>query len=135
MLPMIALAALAAQATPVPPAPPTAAQGNPWPVREADVVLRDFHFRDGEVLPELRIHYTTLGQPHRNAAGAIEGLLGDQMRVAAAAHIDETVGLQRSDDGVARAVERFCRVHQNGVEHANDRVPVSTAQRVHRVSP
>jgi homoserine O-acetyltransferase len=36
------------------------------------VVLRDFRFRDGETLPELRIHYTTLGSPHRNAAGEID---------------------------------------------------------------
>jgi homoserine O-acetyltransferase len=29
--------------------------------READLTLRDFHFNDGSVLPELRLHYTTLG--------------------------------------------------------------------------
>ena len=43
-----------------------------WPTHEGDVVLRDFHFRDGETLPELRVHYTTLGQPHRDAAGTID---------------------------------------------------------------
>ena len=32
-----------------------------WPTREGDVVLKDFRFRDGETLPELRMHYTTLG--------------------------------------------------------------------------
>ena len=37
---------------------------------EADTVLRDFRFRSGETLPELRIHYATLGTPHRDAAGA-----------------------------------------------------------------
>lgn len=39
---------------------------------EADYVLRDFHFANGEVLPELRIHYRTLGQPHRNAQGMVD---------------------------------------------------------------
>jgi homoserine O-acetyltransferase len=39
------------------------------PAHEADFVLRDFHFADGETLPELRIHYTTLGSPSRDAAG------------------------------------------------------------------
>jgi homoserine O-acetyltransferase len=58
------LAALAAQA--VAPAPKT------WPTREADVILKDFRFGDGESLPQLKIHYTTLGQPHRNAAGQID---------------------------------------------------------------
>ncbi len=31
--------------------------------REGDWVIRDFHFRSGEVLPELRVHYTTVGAP------------------------------------------------------------------------
>jgi len=58
------LAALAAQ-TAAPPA-------KEWPTREGDVVLKDFRFRDGENLPQLKMHYTTLGQPHRNAAGQID---------------------------------------------------------------
>ena len=58
------LGALAAQAA--------APAAKTWPTHEADVVLNDFHFADGESLPELRIHYTTLGQPHRNAAGEID---------------------------------------------------------------
>jgi homoserine O-acetyltransferase len=36
-----------------------------------DYVLRDFRFRTGEVLPELRIHYRTIGTPRRDAAGAV----------------------------------------------------------------
>ena len=58
------LAALAVQ-TAAPPA-------KTWPTREGDVVLKDFRFADGESLPQLEIHYTTLGQPHRNAAGQID---------------------------------------------------------------
>ncbi len=43
-----------------------------WPnQREADFVIRDFHFADGESLPELRLHYITLGTPIRDATGAI----------------------------------------------------------------
>jgi homoserine O-acetyltransferase/O-succinyltransferase len=43
-----------------------------WPdQREGDVVLKDFRFGSGEVLPELKLHYLTLGTPKRNAAGAI----------------------------------------------------------------
>jgi len=36
------------------------------------VTLSDFHFRLGETLPALRIHYATLGTPHRDAAGHID---------------------------------------------------------------
>ena len=43
-----------------------------WPTREQDVVLKNFRFRDGENLPELRIHLTTLGRPHRNGSGKID---------------------------------------------------------------
>jgi homoserine O-acetyltransferase len=38
---------------------------------EGDVVLRDFRFASGETLPELRIHYATLGTPRRDAEGRI----------------------------------------------------------------
>jgi homoserine O-acetyltransferase/O-succinyltransferase len=38
---------------------------------EGDFVLRDFRFRSGEVLPELRIHYRTIGTPRRDAAGVV----------------------------------------------------------------
>jgi homoserine O-acetyltransferase len=39
--------------------------------READFIARDVHFRDGSTLPEVRIHYTTLGEPRRDAQGRI----------------------------------------------------------------
>ena len=58
------LAALAAQAAPPP--------AKVWPTHEGDVILKDFRFGDGESLPEVRMHYTTLGSPHRNAAGKID---------------------------------------------------------------
>lgn len=53
-------------------AAPVASPAHVWPTREGDVTLKDFHFRDGESMPELRMHYTTLGQPHRDSAGVID---------------------------------------------------------------
>jgi len=42
----------------------------PYPDPEpGDFVIRNFKFESGESLPELRIHYRTLGSLHRNAAG------------------------------------------------------------------
>src|ERR1044071_3470349 len=38
---------------------------------EADFVAKDFRFVTGEVLPELRIHYTTLGRPQKDAGGIV----------------------------------------------------------------
>jgi homoserine O-acetyltransferase len=42
----------------------------PTPV-EGDFVAKDFRFGTGEVLPELRLHYTTIGTPRRDAAGVV----------------------------------------------------------------
>jgi homoserine O-acetyltransferase/O-succinyltransferase len=43
-----------------------------WPTyREGDFVLRNYVFRSGETLPELTLHYRTLGAAKRNAAGKI----------------------------------------------------------------
>jgi homoserine O-acetyltransferase len=40
-------------------------------LKEGDAQLRDFTFTDGKKLPNLRIHYATLGTPRRDAAGRI----------------------------------------------------------------
>ena len=70
---LLLLAALAAQpAAAAAPPTPVAQAAAAWPVREGDVTLTDFRFGSGETLPELRIHYRTLGTPHRNSAGAID---------------------------------------------------------------
>jgi len=49
----------------------TAAIAAPPPLEPHDFTLRDFHFRSGETLPALKLHYYTLGQPKRDAAGHI----------------------------------------------------------------
>jgi homoserine O-acetyltransferase/O-succinyltransferase len=36
---------------------------------EGDFVIHNFQFHSGESLPELRLHYTTLGKPSKDAAG------------------------------------------------------------------
>jgi homoserine O-acetyltransferase/O-succinyltransferase len=38
-------------------------------LRQGDFVIHDFHFRDGESLPEVTIHYYALGKPERDASG------------------------------------------------------------------
>jgi homoserine O-acetyltransferase len=40
--------------------------------QEGDYVVHDFKFRSGETLPDLRLHYTTLGTPHRDARGRVD---------------------------------------------------------------
>src|SRR5215471_1011223 len=51
---------------------PAVAQTTNWPNQiEGDYVIKDFRFADGETIPELKMHYTTLGTAKRNADGEI----------------------------------------------------------------
>jgi homoserine O-acetyltransferase len=45
----------------------TATQGDAW--------FDNYRFRDGETLPRLRIHYATLGAPHRDVQGKIDNVV------------------------------------------------------------
>ncbi len=38
---------------------------------QGDYVIKDFHFASGQTLPELKIHYRTLGTPRRDAQGVV----------------------------------------------------------------
>ncbi len=51
-----------------------AQQNAPWTaasVKEGDYVAKDFKFSDGETLPEIRLHYTTIGAPQRDGSGRV----------------------------------------------------------------
>src|SRR5215468_977604 len=73
MLPTLLTALLqAVSPPPLTPAPNPQPPAQSWPAQEADFTVRNFHFRSGESLPEVKLHYTTLGAAHRNAAGEID---------------------------------------------------------------
>jgi len=63
---------------------------------EGDYVIENFKFASGESLPELRLHYTTLGAAHRNAGG----------------HVDNAVLVMHGTGGSGRSllVEKFAGV-------------------------
>jgi homoserine O-acetyltransferase len=42
----------------------------PAPV-EGDYLIKDFRFRSGETLPELKLHYRTIGTPTKDSAGVV----------------------------------------------------------------
>jgi homoserine O-acetyltransferase len=41
------------------------------PPQEGDFLIHDFHFNDGQSLPEIKMHYTTMGTPQRDDGGRI----------------------------------------------------------------
>lgn len=54
------------------PATQTAPAPQQWPTVDGSTILPDFRFGTGETLPQLRLHYLTLGTPHRDAAGHVD---------------------------------------------------------------
>jgi homoserine O-acetyltransferase len=43
-----------------------------WPTKDGTYTVDHFQFKDGETIDHLRLHYLTLGQPHRDAAGHMD---------------------------------------------------------------
>jgi homoserine O-acetyltransferase len=62
---LLGLALIAAAAR----APAADSPADRWPAREGTYTIRDFRFGTGEVLPELRLGYLTLGTPRVDAQG------------------------------------------------------------------
>jgi homoserine O-acetyltransferase len=83
----LALAAPRLQAQPAaaPPAPAAAVMEGSW-------VIRDFRFRSGEVLPELRLHYRTLGNPCDEPVLVMHGTTGSGASMLAPAFGGELFG-------------------------------------------
>ncbi len=51
-------------------AAPGLAQSYPAPV-ERDFIVKNYTFQSGETLPELKLHYRTIGQPRKDADGVV----------------------------------------------------------------
>jgi homoserine O-acetyltransferase len=76
LLCLLALTAAAAAQTMSAPANPSAAPAPfKWPTKDGNFVIPNFHFGTGESLPELKLHYLTLGTPHRDAAGHTDNVI------------------------------------------------------------
>src|SRR5580692_7175103 len=73
LLMLIAPTSRAQQAPPpvAQPAPANAAAAQTYKPVEGDFIAHDFHFKSGETLPELHLHYRTLGTPTRDANGRV----------------------------------------------------------------
>lgn len=72
-------------------ASPACAAGYPAPV-EHDFTLKDFTFHTGETLPELRIHYRTIGDPSGAPVLILHGTAGSGERMLTPAFADELFG-------------------------------------------
>ncbi len=49
--------------------------GKPFSPAEGDYIAHSFHFKSGETLPELKLHYVTLGKQSRDAKGRVNNAI------------------------------------------------------------
>ena len=59
---------------------------------EGDYVIEDFTFNDGTVMPELNIHYTTVGDPSGLPVLVLHGTTGSGSGMASGAFADAMFG-------------------------------------------
>jgi homoserine O-acetyltransferase len=70
----------------------TALAADPPATREGDWVARDFRFHTGEVMPALKLHYTTIGSPSNEAVLILHGTAGNGASMLSAAFGGELFG-------------------------------------------
>jgi homoserine O-acetyltransferase len=64
-----------------------------WPgYKEADWIAKDFRFHTGEVMPQLRIHYATLGDPKNEAVLVLHGTTGSLNSMLSAGYANQMFG-------------------------------------------
>jgi len=76
---------------------PALAADHPAP-QEASAVLRDFRFHTGEVLPELRVHYRTVGAPTGEPVLVLHGTAGSGASMLTPAFAGELFGAGQALD-------------------------------------
>jgi homoserine O-acetyltransferase len=96
----------------------------PQPV-QGDYVVKDFKFRSGESLPELRLHYMTVGTPQKDAAGVVKnavlvmhGTTGTGNQFTAASWAGELYGPGQILDGTKHYI-----IMPDGVGHGRSSKP------------
>jgi homoserine O-acetyltransferase len=60
--------------------------------KEGDWIVRDFRFHTGETLPEVRLHYTTVGDPRGEPVIALHGTTGSAASILTPAFAGELFG-------------------------------------------
>ena len=102
---------------------PSAAQ-YPTPV-QGDFSLKNFQFRDGSVLPELRIHYRTIGKPERDARGVVRNavLIMHGTSGSGAQFLNPVFAEQLFEKGQPLDAERYYIILPDGIGHGQSSKP------------
>lgn len=98
-------------------AAPVAAADYPKPV-EGDWVAKDFKFHTGETMPELRLHYTTVGIPSGQPVLVLHGTAGSANSMLAAGYAGELFGAGQPLDAT-----KYYIIIPDGVGHGKSTKP------------
>ena len=106
-----------AQTTPAP-------RNYPAPV-EGDYVIQNFHFRSGESLPELKIHYRTIGTTRMNSSGVVQNavLIGHGTGGAGTQFLSPQFGNVLFGPGQLLDASRYFIILADGIGHGRSSKP------------
>jgi len=86
--------------------------------KQGDFTLRDFRFHTGEVLPELRLHYTTVGEPWGEPVLILHGTTGSGAGLLTPAFAGELFG-----PGEPLDAKKYFIILPDGVGHGKSSKP------------
>ena len=96
---------------------PAAAADYPSP-KQGDWIARDFRFHGGEVMPELRLHYTTVGEPSGQPVLVLHGTTGSAASMLTPAFAGELFGPGQPLDAA-----RYYIIIPDGIGHGKSSKP------------
>ena len=88
------------------------------PPKEGDWIVRDFRFHTGEILPDLRIHYTTIGAPTGEPVLVLHGTGQSGTNMLAPAFAAELFG-----PGQALDANRYYIILPDSIGHGKSSKP------------
>jgi homoserine O-acetyltransferase len=98
-------------------AAPAVAADYPAP-KQGDWIARDFKFHTGEVMPELRLHYTTIGDPSGQPVLVLHGTTGSGAGMLTPAFAGELFGPGQPLDAA-----RYYIILPDGIGHGKSSKP------------
>jgi homoserine O-acetyltransferase len=106
------------------PSPTPAPRNYPAPV-EGDFVIPNFHFRSGETLPELKIHYRTIGTPKADGSGVVRNavLIGHGTGGAGTQFLSPQFGNVLFGPGQLLDATRYFIILPDGIGHGGSSKP------------
>ena len=92
---------------------------------EADYTIRDFKFGTGETLPELRLHYRTIGTPRRDASGVVRNavLIGHGTGGSGGGFLSRTFGGELFGAGQLLDATKYFIILPDGIGHGKSSKP------------